>query len=434
MISRYVYQEMADLWSEEQKFASWLQVEIAACKAWKNVGKIPSDAVRRIEEKARFSVEEIEEFEKETRHDVIAFIQSVTKYIGDDARFFHFALTSSDIVDTALALRMSKGLQIILNSAEKLREAILEQALQHKNTIMIGRTHGIHAEPTTFGLKMLLFHEELRRNIQRLQQSLDTISFGKLSGAVGTLSHLPPEVEKETMRFLGLKVEPVSSQIVQRDRHAEVMSALAILAAGIEKIATEIRNLQRTDIGEVQEPFMSGQKGSSAMPHKKNPVICEQLSGLSRVVRSNVQAALENIPLWHERDISHSSVERVIIPDSFCLAHYMLEKMYFVIKNLNIFPEHMKTNLDKTAGLVFSQKILLYLVDKGVSRLKAYDIVQRNALKSWQERKPLRDNLLIDSDFTDICTSDELSKLMSYPSYLGNVEAIFERTLNNTSI
>lgn len=434
MINRYVCPPMAQLWSEEEKFNSWLQVEIAACKAWQQEGKIPEDVVQRIEEKAAFTVSEIDNYEKEVRHDVIAFIQCVSQYIGDDARYFHFGLTSSDVVDTAQALRMKKGLKLIIESAEKVRDILKNKAIKYKNTIMIGRTHGIHAEPTTFGLKLLLFYEELKRNIHRLRGARKIIAVGKLSGAVGTLSHLPPAVEKHTMQALGLEIEPVSSQVVQRDRHAEVIMALALVAAGIEKIATEIRNLQRTDIGEVQEPFMAGQKGSSAMPHKKNPVTCEQLSGLSRLVRSHVVPALENIPLWHERDISHSSVERVIIPDAFCLVHYMLEKMQFVLENLVMYPENMKKNLEKTAGLVFSQKIMIYLIDKGLSRREAYEIVQRNALKSWREGNALQENLLQDREFKKQCSAEKLAEIMSYSSYLGNVEAIFQRTLDDVSV
>jgi len=431
MISRYVYPEMGQLWSEEEKYASWLKVEVAACKAWAEKGKIPEEAVRRIEKKARFSVEQIEEYEKETRHDVIAFIQCVSLYIGEDARYFHFGLTSSDILDTSLALRMKKGLDIIIGEGQNLLRILEKRAIQHKNTIMLGRTHGIHAEPTTFGLKLLLYYEELKRNLQRLRYALHVISVGKLAGAVGTLSHLPPDVEEKTMDFLGLKVEPVSSQIVQRDRHAEVVCALALMASGLEKIATEIRNLQRSDINEVREPFMSRQKGSSAMPHKKNPIICERICGLSRLVRSQVPAALENIPLWHERDISHSSVERIILPDVFCLVHYMLKKMQFVTDGLVVLSDNMRNNLKANKGLVFSQKILLYLVDKGLSRKEAYDIVQRNALKCLDDEKSLLSHLKNDTDFMQVSDSQEIDALLQYDSFLTNIDAIYERSLGN---
>lgn len=428
MIRRYTRPEMASLWTEEGKFNAWLEVEIAACKAWSELGKIPQKAVTEIENQAQFTVEEIEEIEEVTRHDVIAFINCIGKYIGKNARYFHYGLTSSDVVDTALALRMVKGLDLIIASAENFTAILRKQAKQYKHTVQMGRTHGIHAEPITFGLKLALYYQEMTRNLGRLNRARKTIAFGKLSGAVGTLAHTPPQIEQRTMELLGLEAAPVSTQVIQRDRHAEVLSAIAITGSTIEKIATEIRNLQRSDLYEAEEPFRKGQKGSSAMPHKRNPVVCEQLCGLSRILRSNLIAALENNPLWHERDISHSSVERVIIPDSFCLLHYMFARISYTIENLQVKEENMKANLWKTKGLIFSQKILLHLIDeKEMIRQTAYDIVQRNAMKTWLEGIPFKENLLSDPEFTALCDEKELDQVMDAEAYLNNIDHLFQR-------
>ena len=368
MIERYTRKQMGQIWSEDNKFKTWLGVELAVVAVWEKLGRIPSTAAKNIGEKAAFDIVRITEIEKEVNHDVVAFLSSVAEKVGPDSRFIHMGLTSSDVVDTALSLQIKEALNLIRQDLKKLAQVLKNLALKHKRTIIIGRTHGIHAEPTTLGLKLALWYEEIGRNLNRLKRAEEGISVGKISGAVGTFAHVTPKLEELVCQRLGLKPAPVSNQIVQRDRHAEVLTTLAILAGTLEKMATEIRSLQRTEIGELEEPFTKGQKGSSAMPHKKNPVICERICGLARVVRGQALTALENICLWNERDISHSSAERIILPDATILIDYMLDKMVWILENLVVFPNKMRQNLELTQGVIFSQKILLTLVDAGLTR------------------------------------------------------------------
>ncbi|HXY39674.1 MAG TPA: adenylosuccinate lyase, partial [Vicinamibacteria bacterium] len=384
MIPRYSRPEMARLWSEESRFAAWLQVEIAATEVLAARGVVPKEALEAIRSKARFDVARIEAIEREVQHDVIAFVSNVAESVGEEGRWLHYGLTSSDVVDTALAMLMRDACDLVEKEVRALMEAVKERAFRHKTVPMIGRTHGVHAEPMTFGLKMALWHAELQRQLSRLGHARATIAVGKLSGAVGTFSHLPPEVEEEVCAKLGLRPAPVSSQILQRDRHAEVMTTLALVAASLEKFATEIRALQKTEVREVEEPFGSGQKGSSAMPHKRNPVGCEQVAGLARLVRANALASLENIVLWHERDISHSSVERVIVPDSFLALDHMLRRFTDIVRGMTVDEARMRRNLDASRGLVFSGQLLLDLTAKGLPREEAYRIVQGHAMEAWK--------------------------------------------------
>jgi adenylosuccinate lyase len=416
---------MKELWSDETRFDAWLEIEILACEAWAELGKVPKDALETIRTKAAFSVARIDELEKDLRHDVIAFTTNLAENIGPESRFVHMGLTSSDVVDTAQAILLVRAGKIILESFNELIVVLRQQALAHRETVMVGRTHGIHAEPIVFGLKFLVWHQEMLRNKRRLESALEAVSVGKISGAVGTYAHTGLFVEKYVCERLGLKPAPISTQILQRDRHAEFMSALAITGGTIEKIATEIRGLQRTEIREAEEPFGKKQKGSSAMPHKRNPVVCEQLSGLARLLRANLLAALENMALWHERDISHSSVERIILPDSTILLHYMLNKTIRIIRELSVYPVAMLENLDKTRGLIFSQKIMLELLEKDITREEAYAIVQRNAMKTWMEKTPLRDNLVSDPDFLKYMKKEELDRIMDYSSFLKYIEEIY---------
>jgi len=425
LIDRYTLPEMKELWSERAKFAAWLEIEILACEAWAEKGKIPHKDLEIIKDKAAFSVERIQELEKDLRHDVVAFTTNLAENIGPASRFVHMGLTSSDIVDTAQAVRLVKAGGIILASLKSLISLLKEKAVLHRSTLMVGRTHGIHAEPVVFGLKFLLWRQEMLRNQKRLRDAVDAVSVGKISGAVGTYAHTGTFLERYVCKRLGLKPAPISTQIIQRDRHAQLLAAISIAGAGIEKIATEIRGLQRTEIRELEEPFGKKQKGSSAMPHKRNPVVCEQLSGLARLLRSNLMAALENIALWHERDISHSSVERVILQDSTTLLHYMLEKLIWVIREMHIYPETMLENLDKTKGLLFSQKIMLKLLEKDITREKAYAIVQRNAMKTWKEKTSLRENLIGDQEFAQYIKTEELDQLMDYSSFHSHVNEIY---------
>lgn len=385
MIDRYTLPEMGRLWSLETKFQRWLDVELAACDAWAELGAIPREAAEEIRAKAAFSVERVLEIEAEVQHDVIAFTTCVAEHVGPAARYFHYGLTSSDVVDTALASLMVEAGALIGRELERVSQTLRELAVRYKDTIMIGRTHGVHAEPTTFGLKLALWWQEMERHRERWERAVENVRVGKISGAVGTYANVDPRVEQMVCEKLGLKPAPVSTQILQRDRHAEYLLTLALIAASIDKFATEIRALQKTEVREVEEPFQAGQKGSSAMPHKRNPRLCEQLSGLSRVVRSNAVAALDNVALWHERDISHSSVERVIIPDSTTLVHYMLHVFHRVLQGMHVYPDNMRRNLERTGGLIFSQRVLLALVDKGMSREQAYRIVQEEAMAAWGE-------------------------------------------------
>ncbi|MBI1785252.1 adenylosuccinate lyase [Candidatus Sumerlaeota bacterium] len=425
MIDRYTLSEMRDLWSEEAKFQSWLDVEILACEAWAKKGEIPAADLRNIKKKAKFTVAEIEKIEQTVHHDVIAFTTCLANHIGKSARFVHLGLTSSDVVDTALALRMAKGFDLIFDKLDVLLKTLEKKAKAYKRMTMMGRTHGIHAEPTTLGLKFLIWLMEMRRNRTRLEAARKTIAVGKISGAVGTYAHTGPFIERYVCKKLGLAPAPVSTQVLQRDRHAEVLSAIALTGATVEKIATEVRNLQRTDIYELEEPFRKGQKGSSAMPHKRNPVGCEQLCGLARVLRGDLLVAFENIALWHERDISHSSAERIIIPDAMGLIHYMLHQINRILDGAQPKPDRIAQNLTKTGGLIYSQKVLLALIERGVAREAAYEIVQRNAMKSWSDQKPLADHLLADPEFAGKMTMKELKELMNPNSYLKYLDEIY---------
>jgi adenylosuccinate lyase len=418
---------MGKLWDLENKYHKWLDVEIAACEAWAELGEIPRDVLRTIRKKAMFDVNKIDGIEKVVKHDVIAFLTSVAQSLGPEARFMHKGLTSSDILDTALALLMRDASDMIIRDIIELMDVLKKQAYKYKETLMIGRSHGIHAEPMTFGLKFALWYEDMKRNLSRIKKARETICVGKLSGAVGTFSNIPPAIEEKVCKKLGLRPEPVATQIVQRDRHAEYLLTLALVAASVEKIAVEIRHLQRTEVLEAEEPFMAGQKGSSAMPHKRNPIGCENLSGLARLVRSNAMAALENIALWHERDISHSSVERVIIPDSSILTDYMLNRLKGILDKLHVYPKRMKENMLKSYGLFNSQRVMLALIDKGLNRDFAYDIVQRNAMKSWQTGAQFRKILFRDTDVKRYLTAKEMEDIFDLKYYLKNVDYIFRR-------
>ncbi len=391
MIPRYTRPEMAKIWTEQRKFETWLEIELLVCEALSELGEIPSEAVKEIREKSKFDVQQINEIEKVTKHDVIAFLTNVGESIGPLSKYLHYGLTSSDILDTSLALLLKEASEIILQDIHRFLEILKKKAFQHKETLMIGRSHGVHAEPITFGLKMALWYDEMKRNLIRMERAKEAVSVGKISGAVGTFAHIPPFVEEFVCRRLGLKPAPISTQIVQRDHHAEFFTTLAILASSIEKFSVELRHLQRTEVLEVEEFFSKGQKGSSAMPHKRNPISAENLSGLARLVRSYSIAAMENIPLWHERDISHSSVERVIAPDATILIDYMLNRLTSIVENLIVYPENMKANLDKMGGLIFSEAILLLLTRKGLSREEAYGVVQRNAMRGLGERRRFQD-------------------------------------------
>ncbi|MCL0071883.1 adenylosuccinate lyase [Peptococcaceae bacterium] len=427
MIERYTLPEMKEIWSEENKFRKWLDVEIYACEALCKKGVIPESALKNIKEKANFLVKRILEIEEKVHHDVIAFLTCVAEYVGEDSKYIHLGLTSSDVVDTAQSVRMKEAADQILKRLAQLYNVLIEKAIKYRNTVMIGRTHGIHAEPMTFGLKMLLWAAETKRNIERMKKAKEVVSVGKISGAVGTYANIDPYVEEFVCRCLGLKPAPISTQVLQRDRHAEYMNTIAVIGCTLEKIATEIRALQRTDIREAEEFFAKGQKGSSAMPHKRNPIISERISGMARILRGNALAAMENVALWHERDISHSSVERVIIPDSTTLLDYMLYKITDVIQNLIVYPENMKKNMKRTNGLIFSQRVLLALVDKGLTRERAYELVQRNAMECWQTGRDFKELLKSDKDVMDYLTTDELEELFDYSYYLRHIDEIYSR-------
>ena len=431
MIPRYTLPEMASIWEPKNKFKIWLKIEIFACEALAKRGEIPKSALKDIQEKSDFEVERIDEIEREVKHDVIAFLTCVAEYVGDSARFMHLGMTSSDVLDTALAVQLKQASTLILKELKAFQEALKAQALKHKMTPTMGRSHGIHAEPLTFGLKIANWYEEVGRNIERVKRARQNISYGQISGAVGTFACIDPDVEKYVCSKLGLKPAPVSTQIIQRDRHAEFFTTLAIVAGTIDKIATEIRHLQRTEVLEAEEFFSSGQKGSSAMPHKRNPVVSEQMCGLARIVRSNAFAALENMPLWHERDISHSSVERVIGPDSTILIHYMLRKMTTMMERLIVYPENMMRNLEKTEGLIFSQSVLLSLVDKGITREEAYRLVQKNAMQSWATGKNFLKLLKKDKKIRELMTETEIEKIFNLKAQFKNINTIFKRIFKN---
>jgi adenylosuccinate lyase len=433
MIDRYTLPEMGAIWSDENRYQKWLDIELAVCEAWEKLGRIPPSSLRRIKEKAAFSVRRIEEIEKTVKHDVIAFLEAVGEHVGEEARFIHMGLTSYDIVDTALSLLIKESLEKVRQDTQNLRDTIKEQALRHKMTAMIGRTHGVHAEPITLGIKLLVWYEEIGRHLDRLKKAKAIISCGRISGSVGTYIHLDPRVEELALERIGLNPARVSTQVLQRDRHAEVLSTLALLGSSLDKFAVEIRHLQKTEALEVEEPFTKGQKGSSSMPHKKNPVRAERVSGLSRLLRANLQVALENIALWHERDISHSSAERIIIPDSFILCDYMLAEMTDIIKNMVVHEDRMKDNIDLTKGLIFSQAVLLALTDKNVPRPQAYELVQRNSLRVWKEHLGLKELLLADKDILAVLSPHELEACFDLGRYLDKIDLIFHRVLGNES-
>ncbi|MCI0657693.1 MAG: adenylosuccinate lyase [Acidobacteria bacterium] len=427
MIARYTRPEMGRIWTDAHRLEKWLEVELAVCDALAEAGEIPKEAAANIRAKAAFEPERVLEIEKTVQHDVIAFLTNVAEHVGPDSRFIHLGLTSSDVVDTAQALLLQEAADRILAGVDRLRGSVKKRALEHKRTPCIGRTHGIHAEPTTFGLKMAIFYEEFGRARERVARAREAISVGKLSGAVGTFAHLDPSIEQKVCTRLGLKPAPVSNQIIQRDRYAEYMAALGILAASLEKAATEIRHLQRTEVGEAEEPFGGGQKGSSAMPHKRNPVGCEQVCGLARVVKSHVTVALDNVALWHERDISHSSAERVIFPDATILIDTMLHRMTGILERLVVYPEAMRRNLEFTGGLIYSQEVLLALARKGVSREEAYAWVQDSAMKARDGKGTFKENLRSQAGIKKILPEAELERCFDLEQQLRNVDAIFRR-------
>jgi adenylosuccinate lyase len=418
---------MDAIWSDKNKFSVWLEIEILACEAQAKMGVIPNEAVEVIRKKAAFDVNRILEIEEEVKHDVIAFLTNVAEHVGPESRFIHLGMTSSDVLDTALAVQMKQSGELLLNGMEQLAATLKKQAVKYKKTVMVGRTHGIHAEPTTFGLKLALWYEEARRNIDRLKRAVASVSAGKISGAVGTYEHLEPDVEAYVCMKLGLHPDPVSTQVVQRDRHAEFLSTIALIGASLEKIAVEIRHLQRTEVLEAEEYFSKGQKGSSAMPHKRNPIVSERIAGLARVLRGNAMAALENVALWHERDISHSSVERVIVPDSCILLDYMLAKTDDLVANLLVYPERMMKNLEMTNGLTASQSVLLALAKKGMKREDAYRVVQRNAMKTWENGTPFRDLLAADPEIAAVLEKEEIDKMFDLDRSTRHVDTIFRR-------
>jgi len=427
VISRYTRGEMGAIWEEEEKFRIWLQIEILVCEAWAKLKKIPAGVVEEIKRKTKFDVKRIKEIEKEVKHDVVAFLINLSENVGPASKYIHMGLTSSDILDTALAVQLKKASEIIIADVERVLDILKEKALEYKDTVMMGRTHGVHAEPITLGLKFALWYEEIKRNLERIKRAKEEISYGKISGAVGTYAHLDPWIEQWVCRQLGLKPCPISNQIVQRDRHCFYLACLAILASSLDKFCLEIRGLHRTEIRELEEGFGKGQKGSSAMPHKKNPIICERICGLARLLRSNLQAALENIPLWGERDISHSSCERVILPDSTILIDYMLTKFAEVIENLRVYPENMKENMKLSRGLFFSQRLMLKLVEKGLSRQEAYDLVQRNSMQSWEKHREFEELVKKDSEIGKWLTPEEIAEIFNRSYYTRFVDKIMEK-------
>ena len=427
MIERYSRKEMSDIWSEENQFQAWLDVELAACRAWSKIDKIPTEDVDKLYEKASFDIDRIKEIEKQTRHDVVAFTRTVSESLGDEKKWVHYGLTSTDVVDTANGYRLKQANELIREGLDRFVKALAEKAREHKFTVMMGRTHGVHAEPTTFGLKCALWYAEMNRNIERFERAAHDVEFGKISGAVGTFAHIPPEVEKYTCEILGISPAPVSTQTLQRDRHAYYMATLAVIGGTLEKIAVEIRHLQRTELREAEEFFRKGQKGSSAMPHKRNPVSSENITGCARVLRGYMISAYENMPLWHERDISHSSVERIILPDATILLDYMLHRFSGVIEKLMVYPENMLENMEKTHGLVFSQRLLLMLIDKGLNRENAYDTVQPLAMKAWEEKRDFQDLVKSDQTIRENLSESEIKKAFDLAHHTRRVDEIFSR-------
>ncbi|MBM7542196.1 adenylosuccinate lyase [Amphibacillus cookii] len=427
MIERYTRPEMGAIWTDENKYQAWLEVEILACEAWSELGVIPEVDVKKLRQHASFRIDRILEIEQETRHDVVAFTRAVSETLGEEKKWVHYGLTSTDVVDTALSYLLKQANVIIRNDIEQFIDVLKNKAIEHKHTVMMGRTHGVHAEPTTFGLKMALWYEEMKRNLDRFNAAADVIEAGKLSGAVGTYANIDPKVEAYVCQKLGLKPAPVSTQTLQRDRHAQYMSALALIATSIEKFATEIRGLQKTETREVEEFFAKGQKGSSAMPHKRNPIGSENMTGMARVIRGYMMTAYENVALWHERDISHSSAERVILPDATIALNYMLHRFSNIVKNLTVFPDNMKRNIDRTYGVIFSQRVLLSLIDQGMSRETAYDLVQPNAMKAWETATPFRRLIEEEPKITGLLSKAQIDDCFDYTYHLKNVDQIFDR-------
>ena len=430
MIDRYTRPEMGRIWSEQNQFQKWLEVEILAAEALAQLGKVPKAAVARIKKKARFKLARIRQIEKEVRHETIAFLSSVAEFVGDDARFLHVGMTSSDVMDTALALQLKAAASLLIEDVREIMRVLRRQAFRYKKIPMIGRTHGVHAEPITFGLKLALWHEEMRRHLARLEGAAGEISVGKISGAVGTFAQVSPKVEAYVCRKSGLKPALVSNQIIQRDRHAFFFATLAVIASSLEKFAVEIRHLQRTEVREAEEPFSRGQKGSSAMPHKRNPILSENVSGLARLMRAYALAALENVPLWHERDISHSSVERVIAPDATIVLDFMLRRMTYVLRELCVYPENMRRNLERSGGVIFSERVLLRLVDKGLSRDAAYRMVQRHALKAARDGGDLKRGVSQDPEIRRHLSRRDIEQIWDLQHYLKNVDLIFNRVFH----
>lgn len=427
MIDRYTRPEMGAIWTEENKFHAWLEVEILACEAWAELGEIPKEDVQKIREKATFSINRIKEIEEETRHDVVAFTRTVSESLGEEKKWVHYGLTSTDVVDTALSYLLKQANTILLKDIENFIAILKHKAQEHKYTVMMGRTHGVHAEPTTFGLKLALWYEEMKRNLERFKQAAQGVEFGKISGAVGTYANIDPFVEKYVCEKLGLTPAPISTQTLQRDRHAYYLATLALIATSIEKFATEIRGLQKSEVREVEEFFAKGQKGSSAMPHKRNPIGSENMTGMARVIRGYMLTAYENVSLWHERDISHSSAERIILPDATIALNYMLNRFSNIVKNLTVFPENMKRNMERTLGLIYSQRVLLSLIEKGWVRETAYDTVQPLAMKAWEQQVPFRSLVESNEKIMATLSKEELADCFDYHYHLQHVDTIFER-------
>ncbi|WP_347552613.1 adenylosuccinate lyase [Pseudalkalibacillus hwajinpoensis] len=427
MIERYTRPEMGAIWTEENRYNAWLEVEILACEAWTELGIIPKEDVQKIRENAGFNVERIHAIEEETRHDVVAFTRAVSETLGEERKWVHYGLTSTDVVDTALSYQLKQANDLLIKDIEKFIEVLKAKAQEHKYTVMMGRTHGVHAEPTTFGLKMALWYEEMKRNLERFKTASDNVRFGKLSGAVGTYANIDPFIEQYVCEKLGIQAAPISTQTLQRDRHAHYMSSLALVATSIEKFAVEIRGLQKSETREVEEFFAKGQKGSSAMPHKRNPIGSENMTGMARVIRGYMTTAYENVALWHERDISHSSAERVILPDATIALNYMLNRFAGIVSKLTVFPENMKRNMSRTYGLIYSQRVLLSLIDKGMAREEAYDLVQPKAMDAWERGIQFRELVEADPKITDQLNASEIDDCFDYNYHLKPVDMIFER-------
>ncbi|KXS68756.1 adenylosuccinate lyase [Listeria monocytogenes] len=427
MLERYTRKEMGNIWTEQNRYQAWLEVEILACEAWAELGDIPKEDVAKIRANAKFDVDRIHEIELEMRHDVVAFTRSVSESLGAERKWVHYGLTSTDVVDTANSYLLKQANEILRKDLENFIAIIGEKAKEHKYTVTMGRTHGVHAEPTTFGLKLALWYEEMKRNLERFNFAADGVEFGKISGAVGTYANIDPFVEAYVCEKLGTTPAPISTQTLQRDRHAEYLATLALIATSVEKFAVEVRALQKSEVREVEEFFAKGQKGSSAMPHKRNPIGSENVTGLARVIRGHMVTAYENVPLWHERDISHSSAERIILPDSTILLDYILNRFGNIVKNLTVFPENMKRNMDRTLGLIYSQRVLLALIDKGLAREAAYDVVQPRAMEAWEKQVPFRELVEQDATITENLSAEEIADCFDYNYHLKNVDLIFDR-------